>query len=113
MLMAAKYDVRTSSDGQYYFNLKAPNGKVILTSERYTTKANALNGIASVRINAVIPARFDRRTSIAGEPYFVLVARNGEPIGRSQMYTSRGGRDNGMRSVAANASRARVNDLAV
>jgi uncharacterized protein YegP (UPF0339 family) len=31
--MAAKYDVRTSSDGQCYFNLKAANGKVILTSE--------------------------------------------------------------------------------
>jgi uncharacterized protein YegP (UPF0339 family) len=47
--MAAKYDVRTSSDGQYYFNLKAANGKVILTSERYTTKANASNRIRSVR----------------------------------------------------------------
>ncbi|MDC3402485.1 YegP family protein [bacterium] len=78
--MAAKYDVRTSSDGQYYFNLKAANGKVILTSERYTTKANALNGIRSVRTNDATPARFDRRTSVAGEPYFVLTARNGEPI---------------------------------
>jgi uncharacterized protein YegP (UPF0339 family) len=68
--MAAKYDVRTSSDGQYYFNLKAANGKVILTSERYTTKANASNGIRSVRTNATTPARFDRRTSIAAEPYF-------------------------------------------
>jgi uncharacterized protein YegP (UPF0339 family) len=110
--MAAKYDLRTSSDGQYYFNLKAANGKVILTSERYTTKANALNGIDSVRTNAAIPARFDRRHSVAGEPYFVLKARNGEPIGRSEMYTSNAGRDNGIRSVEANAPDARVDDLA-
>ena len=109
--MAAKYDLLTSSDGQYYFNLKAANGKVILTSERYTTKANALNGIRSLRTNASIAARFDRRTSIAGEPYVVLKARNGEPIGRSEMYTSRRGRDNGIRSVATNAPTARVEDL--
>jgi uncharacterized protein YegP (UPF0339 family) len=109
--VAAKYDVRTSSDGQYYFNLKAANGKIILTSERYTTKANAHKGMVSVRTNAAIPARFDRRTSIAGEPYFVLKARNGEPIGRSEMYTSKAGRDNGIRSVATNAPEARVDDL--
>lgn len=109
--MAAKYDLRSSSDGQYFFNLKAANGKVILTSERYTTKANALNGIRSVQQNAAIAARFDRRTSVAGEPYFVLKARNGEPIGRSEMYTSRSGRDNGIRSVETNAPGARVDDL--
>jgi uncharacterized protein YegP (UPF0339 family) len=109
--MAAKYDLRTSSDSQYYFNLKAPNGKVILTSERYTTKANAFNGINSVRTNAAIPARFDRRTSIVSEPYFVLKARNGEPIGRSEMYSSRSARDNGIRSVETNAPSARVDDL--
>jgi len=109
--MAAKYDVLTSSDGQYYFNLKAANGKVILTSERYTTKPNALKGIDSVRANAAVPARFDRRTSVAGEPYFVLKARNGEPIGRSEMYTSRWGRENGIRSVVTNAPDAHVDDL--
>jgi len=95
--MTAKYDVRTSSDGQHYFNLKAANGKVTLTSERYTTKANALNGIRSVQQNATVPARFDRR--------------NGGPIGRSEMYTSKSGRDNGIRSDATNAPVARLDDL--
>ena len=108
--MASKFDLLTSSDGQYYFNLKAANGKIVLTSERYTTKASALNGIDSVRTNAAVPARFDRRSSVAGEPYFVLKARNGEPIGRSEMYTSRSGRDNGIRSVETNAPTARVDD---
>jgi uncharacterized protein YegP (UPF0339 family) len=110
--MAAKYDVRTTSDGQYYFNLKAANGKIILTSERYTTEANASNGIRSVRQNATTATRFDRRTSRASEPYFVLKARNGEPIGRSEMYSSKGARDNGIRSVETNAPTPRVDDLA-
>jgi uncharacterized protein YegP (UPF0339 family) len=67
--------------------------------------------LRSVRQNATIAARFDRRTSTAPEPYFVLKARNGEPIGRSEMYSSKGARANGIRSVETNAPTARVDDL--
>ena len=31
------YDRKESKDGQYYFNLKASNGRIIGTSEMYTT----------------------------------------------------------------------------
>ncbi|GAB3148244.1 hypothetical protein GCM10027058_08530 [Microbacterium neimengense] len=41
--------VMKSSDGQFYFNLEAPNDEVIATSERYTTKQKALEGITSVK----------------------------------------------------------------
>lgn len=41
--------VMKASDDQYLFNLKAGNNEVILTSERYTAKASALNGIEAVR----------------------------------------------------------------
>ena len=54
----AKFVLKRTSDDQYMFNLKSTiNGEVIATSERYTTKQNALNGIDSVRRaapNAVI-----------------------------------------------------------
>ena len=40
------------SAGQYHFVLKAGNGEIIATSERYTTKAAAKNGIESVKTNA-------------------------------------------------------------
>lgn len=35
----------------YYFVLKAPNHQVIATSETYTTKQGAKNGIESVQLN--------------------------------------------------------------
>ena len=35
------------------FDLKATNGQVIATSEGYTTLANCLNGVESVKKNAV------------------------------------------------------------
>jgi uncharacterized protein len=50
--MAGKFVIKKTSDGQYRFNLKAGNGEIIATSESYTTKAAAENGIASVRANA-------------------------------------------------------------
>ena len=45
----ACYDLKKSSDGQYYFNLVASNGEPVATSERYTTKSNAERGIDAVR----------------------------------------------------------------
>ena len=50
--MAAKFELKSTSNGQFRFNLKAANGQVIATSESYTTKAAALNGIESVKTNA-------------------------------------------------------------
>lgn len=35
--MPGTYDLERTSDGQFMFNLKAANYKVMLTSERFTT----------------------------------------------------------------------------
>lgn len=50
--MAGKFVIRKGADGQYRFVLKAGNGETIATSEGYTTKAGARNGIESVKTNA-------------------------------------------------------------
>ena len=47
-----KFELKKSKNDQYYFNLTAANGQVIATSEMYTTKDAAENGIASVQKNA-------------------------------------------------------------
>ena len=49
--MAAKFALTKAKNGQFIFNLKATNGQTILTSEMYTTKSAALNGIESVKKN--------------------------------------------------------------
>lgn len=48
----SRYNRRTSSNSQYYFNLKAGNGEIIGTSEMYTTSTARDNGIESVKSNA-------------------------------------------------------------
>lgn len=46
------FKLKKTSDNQYMFNLHAGNHEIIATSERYTTKAAAQNGIESVKKNA-------------------------------------------------------------
>jgi uncharacterized protein YegP (UPF0339 family) len=96
-----KFVIQRSSD-QFYFHLAAGNGEIILTSERYTTKAAAENGVTAVKESATIDRRYDRRVSTNDKPYFVLKAGNNEIVGTSQMYASREARDGGMQSVRAN-----------
>ncbi|KJL21205.1 hypothetical protein RN51_02219 [Microbacterium oxydans] len=50
--MAGKFELYTDKSGEYRFRLKAGNGEVIATSEGYSSKSAALNGIDSVRRNA-------------------------------------------------------------
>ena len=109
--MAAKFEIKGSSDSQYYFNLKAGNGQVILTSELYKAKAKAENAIRSVQKNAPTASRFEARTSRKRQPYFVLLAANGEIIGTSEMYSSKPAMRNGIESVRRNAASARIVDL--
>lgn len=50
--MAGTFELWVDKAGEYRFNLKAGNGQVIATSQGYASKANALNGIESVKTNA-------------------------------------------------------------
>lgn len=47
-----RYEKKTSTNGKFYFNLKAGNGQVIGTSEMYEAEAGRDNGIDSVKKNA-------------------------------------------------------------
>ena len=47
-----KFEVYTDKSGEFRFRLKATNGQVIAVSEGYTTIANCLNGVESVKKNA-------------------------------------------------------------
>ncbi len=108
-----KFILKKRSNGEYQFNLEAANGQVILTSEGYTAKASCQNGIASVKTNAPLDNRYDRKEAKNGKYYFNLKAGNGEIIGTSQMYLSGAGRDNGIESVKTNAPAAEIVDESI
>ena len=103
-----KFVITTRKNGEFQFNLKAGNGENILASEGYTTKAACLNGVASVKKNAVEEKRFEVKTAANGKVFFNLKATNGQVIGTSQMYASESGLKNGIASVMKNAPEAEV-----
>jgi uncharacterized protein YegP (UPF0339 family) len=102
--MAGKFVVKTAKNGKVHFNLKASNGQIILTSEKYESRSGAMSGIESVKKNASTDARFERKKGKDGSSYFVLKAANGEPLGRSEMYKTTSSMENGIASVGRNAA---------
>jgi len=46
-----RYELKTATDGRFYFNLKAGNNQVIGTSQMYATEATRATGIESVKAN--------------------------------------------------------------
>lgn len=107
--MAGSFELKRSK-GQFMWNLKSSNGKVVLTSERYKTRRAAQAGIASVKKNCSRDGCYARKTTPSGKYRFNLVAGNGEVVGASQNYASASGRNNGIASVKKNARGAKVID---
>lgn len=108
--MAGKFVLKKSSNGQFYFHLQASNGETILRSEQYGTKASAEGGINSVKKNAPLDERYERKTAKNGQLMFNLKAANHEIIGTSETYASESARENGIASVKANAPSATTDD---
>jgi uncharacterized protein YegP (UPF0339 family) len=70
-----------------------------------------MNEIGSVKKNSTDDARYERKESKNGKPYFNLKASNGQIIGSGEMYESEAARENGIESVKKNAPHAEVKDL--
>ena len=108
--MAGKFEIYKDKAGEFRFRLKAGNGENILASEGYKDKSGVDNGVASVQKNAADKDRFEVKESTSGKPYFVLKAANHQVIGQSQMYDSKDGAENGIKSVMNNAPDASIDD---
>lgn len=107
--MAGYFDLKRTGT-QYMFNLRGANNEVVLTSERYVSKGDAVSGIAAVKVNAPFDTQYRKLTNTAGQPYFTLKAGNGETIGTSESYSSTAARDSGIQWVKTNAPTAPTKD---
>jgi len=114
---ADAYRVAQAKNGEYYFNLVAPNNEVIGTSELYASKANAERGAEGVRklvikikrwetVAAKPEATFGVFKGIDGQHRFNLRAKNGEIVLQSEGYTTRESALKGIASVRDNGKRA-------
>ena len=112
-----KFVVKEAKGG-LRFNLKAGNGEVIGVSQVYATEDTCMNGIASVKKNAVeakledqtvadfapvTNPKFEVYKDKAGEFRFRLKARNGEIILSGEGYKAKASCLNGIDSIRRNA----------
>lgn len=106
-----KFQIKNSTNGQYYFILKSKNGEIILkASETYLTKQGCTTGINSVKINAPFDSRYSKKDSYQNYT-FNLKAENGRILGNSESYTTAAARDNGIDAVKRDAPNAPTEDL--
>lgn len=84
-----RFELFTGEDGKAYFNLRAGNGEVILSSQGYTAKSSAKDGISSVEENGSDASRFEIFEAGNGGYGVRLVAANGEIVGRGETYASK------------------------
>lgn len=109
--MPAKFELYKDKKGAFRFRLKAANGEIILASQGYQRKSNAMNGIESVRRNALDNSRYEVKAAKGGQHIFNLKAANAKVIGTSQRYKTKAACENGIGSVKKNAPKAKVDDL--
>jgi uncharacterized protein YegP (UPF0339 family) len=109
-----KYQIDRSKNNQFYWVLRAINGKIVLTSsEQYTTKQNCLVSIASSKKN-VADSNFDRKVSSHSQYYFLQRASgNYEELGKSEFYTTIREREEGIQAVQRDAPNANIEDLTI
>jgi uncharacterized protein YegP (UPF0339 family) len=107
-----RFEIKSTSNGKFHFNLKSGNGETILSSELYNSKDAAEKGIESIKKNAADAGRFDRKVNKNEEPYFVLKAANGEVIGTSEVFSSETALENGISAVMKNAPTASISNTA-
>ena len=105
------FEVYKDKAGETRFRLKASNGETILSSEGYSAKASAMNGIESVKENSKMDERFESYTDKAGKYRFRLKAANGQVIGSSEGYESEASCKAGIESVKRWAKEAKIKEV--
>jgi uncharacterized protein YegP (UPF0339 family) len=98
--LEARFETFKGADDKFYFNMRAKNGQVVLSSQAYTSKQNANKGVRAVIANGDQTARYEVLEARDGQWYFRLKATgNNEIIGRSETYVSKSNAERGRDTV--------------
>jgi hypothetical protein len=93
-----------AKNGEHYFNLKADNSQILLTSQLYSSKTDCINDIESVRNNFNNDTMYERNKTAENKHFFVLKSSNGQIISKSELYASKAEMENGIESIKKNAN---------
>ncbi len=97
----ARTEVSQGASGQFHFNFFASNGKIVLSSEHYTTEEAAFNGAFAVQTEGQKDSAYEIKQSASGSFSFTVKALNGQVVGVSEQYTTRAGAESAIASLKA------------
>jgi uncharacterized protein YegP (UPF0339 family) len=83
------FDLWQDTTNAYRFHLRAANHEILVTSEAYTSRTDALAGVLSVLDNGGLTSHYELLVATNGQTYFNLVAANHEIIATSETYSSK------------------------
>jgi len=107
-----KFEIfKSKRNKKFYFNLKARNGQVILTSQGYTNKVGCQKGANAIQKNCMVEDCWQVKQSKNGKHHFNLLSKNKQIVGKSQQYNSKATLVKGMASVKRVAPNAVFVDL--
>lgn len=113
MVKNPKYQIKKSTNNQFYWVLISVNGEPILkSSEMYVSKQGCQTSIASSKSN-ITDGSFKRMKSVSNQFYFTQVASNGLTLGMSEMYQTSQGCENGIAAVKRDAPNSSIEDLTI
>lgn len=96
----------------FTFSFVDGSGKMLVRSENYAARKNAVNGIESVKTNCADQSRYAMEEARNGKLYFNLKAANGQIVATSAMFDSASDRDAAVQSLMSDGGSAAIDDQA-
>lgn len=92
-------EIKKLEGNGYTFSLKAEDGGNLLNSVSFSSKDEITRTVKELRILQDKQHIFERKTNHDGKFLFSLKDSKGQVIGRSELYSSEAGMENGIKNV--------------
>jgi uncharacterized protein YegP (UPF0339 family) len=91
--------VQKENDGQFYFEIKAKGGNVLLHSVKFRNKNDLNVEVKDLISSGKNDSVFERKTNHGGKFLFSVKNKKGQLIGNSTSYVSEAGMENGIKNL--------------
>lgn len=91
--------INKEGNNTYNFSLNTPNGNALLNSIAFTSEEEIKSVVDSLTFPEKPQYAFERRTDHNGNFLFNLKDKKGKVIGKSQLYRSEAGMENGIKNL--------------
>lgn len=92
-------EIKKYEGNGYAFSIKAEDGGNLLNSVSFSSEDEVKKTVEHLKAIKDAQNVFERRTNHAGKFLFSMKGANGQLIGRSELYSSEAGMENGIKNV--------------